>query len=111
MSNKGGAATINQYLAAGLIDELRTHIAPVTLGAGERLFDRVPPLQLALLAVRGASLTTHPTPPLPPRPPPRGGGPPPRAPPPGEERGAGGGPQGPRGTGGPPPAVALAGRR
>src|SRR4029450_7560247 len=35
----GGAATVNQYLAAGLIDELRTHIAPVTLRAGERLFD------------------------------------------------------------------------
>ena len=29
-----GAATVNQYLAAGPIDELRTHIAPVTLGAG-----------------------------------------------------------------------------
>ena len=28
----GGAATINQYLAAGLIDELRTHIAPLTAG-------------------------------------------------------------------------------
>jgi dihydrofolate reductase len=55
----GGAATVNQYLAAGLIDELRTHIAPVTLGAGERLFDGVPPLQLELLAVRAASLTTH----------------------------------------------------
>jgi dihydrofolate reductase len=35
----GGAATVNQYLAAGLIDELNTHIAPVTLGAGERLFE------------------------------------------------------------------------
>jgi dihydrofolate reductase len=30
----GGAATVNQYLAAGLIDEIRTHIAPVTVGAG-----------------------------------------------------------------------------
>ncbi|QSB16894.1 dihydrofolate reductase family protein [Natronosporangium hydrolyticum] len=30
----GGAATINQYLRAGHIDELRTHVAPVTLGAG-----------------------------------------------------------------------------
>jgi dihydrofolate reductase len=40
----GGAATVNQYLAAGLIDELRIDIAPVTLGAGERLFDSVPPL-------------------------------------------------------------------
>ncbi len=38
----GGAATLNQYLRAGLVDELRTHIAPVTLGAGERLFDGVP---------------------------------------------------------------------
>jgi dihydrofolate reductase len=55
----GGAATVNQYLAAGLIDELRTHIAPVTLGAGERLFEGVPPLQLELLGVRAASLTTH----------------------------------------------------
>ena len=55
----GGAATINQYLAAGLIDELRTHIAPVTLGAGEHLFDGVPPLHLEFLAVRAASLTTH----------------------------------------------------
>jgi dihydrofolate reductase len=55
----GGAATINQYLAAGLIDELHTHIAPVTVGAGERLFDGVPPLQLELLAARGASLATH----------------------------------------------------
>jgi dihydrofolate reductase len=55
----GGATTVNQYLAAGLIDELRTHIAPVTLGAGERLFDGVPPLHLELLAVRPASLVTH----------------------------------------------------
>jgi dihydrofolate reductase len=55
----GGAATINQYLAAGLIDELRTHIAPVTVGAGERLFDGVPPTNLEILSVRGASLTTH----------------------------------------------------
>jgi RibD C-terminal domain len=28
----GGAATINQYLAAGLIDELHTHIAPASYG-------------------------------------------------------------------------------
>jgi len=55
----GGAATINQFLAAGHIDELRTHIAPVTLGAGERLFEGVPPLRLEPVSVRGASLVTH----------------------------------------------------
>jgi riboflavin biosynthesis pyrimidine reductase len=27
------------YLAAGLVDELRLHLAPVLLGAGKRLFD------------------------------------------------------------------------
>jgi dihydrofolate reductase len=55
----GGASTINQYLAAGHIDELRTHIAPCTMGAGERLFDGVPPLRLELLTARAASLVTH----------------------------------------------------
>lgn len=34
----GGAATINQYLRAGLIDEMHVAIAPVLLGAGEKLF-------------------------------------------------------------------------
>ena len=34
----GGAATIRQYLAAGLIDELHLAIAPVLLGGGEPLF-------------------------------------------------------------------------
>ena len=29
----GGADTINQYLAAGLVDELRLHIVPLTLGS------------------------------------------------------------------------------
>ncbi|WP_035278563.1 dihydrofolate reductase family protein [Actinokineospora spheciospongiae] len=34
----GGASTIRHYLAAGEIDELTLHLAPVTLGAGESLF-------------------------------------------------------------------------
>jgi dihydrofolate reductase len=37
----GGANTIQQYLRAGLIDELHVAIAPVLLGAGERLFEGV----------------------------------------------------------------------
>jgi dihydrofolate reductase len=55
----GGAATVNQYLAAGSIDELRLHIAPVILGAGERLFIGLPPLRLEQVNSRGASLATH----------------------------------------------------
>jgi dihydrofolate reductase len=37
----GGANVIQQYLAAGLVDELRLHLAPVLLGAGKRLFDQL----------------------------------------------------------------------
>lgn len=35
-----GAATTQQLLAAGLVDELRLHIAPLLLGDGRRLFER-----------------------------------------------------------------------
>ena len=55
----GGAATINQYLAAGRIEELRVHMAPLTFGAGTRLFDGVPPLKLEQISSRAASLVTH----------------------------------------------------
>ncbi len=37
----GGSNTIQQYLRAGLIDELHVAIAPVLLGRGERLFEGV----------------------------------------------------------------------
>ena len=37
----GGANTIQQYLREGLIDELHIAIAPVLLGAGERLFEGI----------------------------------------------------------------------
>ena len=55
----GGANTINQYLAAGLIDELRIHITPVILGAGTRLFDGVPPLNLEQIDSRTSQGVTH----------------------------------------------------
>ena len=41
VSVDGGAATIQQYLRAGLIDELHVAIVPILLGAGERLFDDI----------------------------------------------------------------------
>ncbi len=37
----GGAATIQQYLRARLIDEMHVAIVPILLGAGERLFDHL----------------------------------------------------------------------
>ena len=55
----GGASAINQYLAAGLVDELRLHIVPLTLGAGARLFEGVPPLKLEQVGSRAASSVTH----------------------------------------------------
>jgi len=39
ISVAGGASVIQQYLAAGVIDEFQIHIAPVLLGDGVRLFD------------------------------------------------------------------------
>jgi dihydrofolate reductase len=59
VSIAGGAATVRQYLAAGLLDELRLHVAPVILGAGERLLDGVGDPTLEPLDVRGTSLVTH----------------------------------------------------
>lgn len=55
----GGANTINQYLAAGLIDELRIHITPFTLGAGTRLFDGVPSLNLEQIVSSTSCGVTH----------------------------------------------------
>ncbi|MEJ1177678.1 MULTISPECIES: dihydrofolate reductase family protein [unclassified Pseudarthrobacter] len=55
----GGAQTARQYLSAGLIDELRLHIAPMTLGAGERLLDGVGNLTLEPTEVSGSRLVTH----------------------------------------------------
>ena len=55
----GGANTINQYLAAGLIDELWLHMVPVTIGTGSRLFEGVPNLRLEPIEISGTSVVTH----------------------------------------------------
>ena len=36
----GGAQTAQQFMSAGLLDELQLHVAPVLLGGGLRLFER-----------------------------------------------------------------------
>ncbi len=48
----GGASVVNQYLAAGLVDEIDISIAPVVLGGGERLFEGVGRDALKLEQVR-----------------------------------------------------------
>jgi dihydrofolate reductase len=55
----GGASTVRQAFAAGVIDELMLDIAPVLLGAGERLFDGVPDPGLEPVEVFHSPRATH----------------------------------------------------
>jgi dihydrofolate reductase len=49
----GGADVVQQYLEAGLIDEMQLHVAPLLLGDGVRLFNgRLPNAPRALERVR-----------------------------------------------------------
>lgn len=59
ISVAGGARTVNEFLTAGLLDELRLHVTPCVLGVGERVFDGVPAQALERVSVRAASLVTH----------------------------------------------------
>ena len=57
----GGASVIQQYLAAGLVDEFQVHIAPLFLGDGVRLFAarEVPQLQLEKTGAIDSAGVTH----------------------------------------------------
>jgi dihydrofolate reductase len=57
----GGAAAVQQYLGARLLDELRINLAPVLLGSGTRLFDTQEAAQPALELIRvvAAPAVTH----------------------------------------------------
>ena len=56
----GGADVINQYLAAGLVDELELHVTPILLGGGARLFHEVGPnLKLEVLRAIEAPGVAH----------------------------------------------------
>jgi dihydrofolate reductase len=48
----GGADIANQYLAAGLLDELELHVVPVLLGDGARLLDGLGDAEVQLEQVR-----------------------------------------------------------
>jgi dihydrofolate reductase len=57
----GGASVVQQYLKAGLLDELQIHLAPVLLGSGTSLFDRlgIDPIGLEATRVIAAPAVTH----------------------------------------------------
>jgi dihydrofolate reductase len=55
----GGASVVQQFLAAGLLDELYLHIVPVILGAGERLLSGVGDPTLEPVKVVASPKVTH----------------------------------------------------
>ena len=59
VSIAGGASAVRQYLAAGKLDELYLHIAPVVLGAGERLLEGVGDPVLEPVKVVASPSVTH----------------------------------------------------
>jgi dihydrofolate reductase len=55
----GGANAVQQYLNAGLLDELELHVVPLLLGGGVRLLDRVGGVGLELTRVVDSPAVTH----------------------------------------------------
>jgi dihydrofolate reductase len=57
----GGGETVRRAIDAGVVDELRLHIAPVLLGGGTPLFTRAAPRRLRQIHVRVSGHATHAT--------------------------------------------------
>jgi dihydrofolate reductase len=55
----GGASTLNQFLAAGLVDELRLHVMPIVAGRGQRVFESVPAQRWRQVSARATTIVTH----------------------------------------------------
>ncbi len=56
----GGANAIQQALAAGLVDEMQVHVAPILLGGGTRLFgEGADPVRLEATRVLASPRATH----------------------------------------------------
>jgi dihydrofolate reductase len=51
----GGVSTIQQYLNAGLVDEMHIAISPIALGAGERLFENIDLVKLGYKCTKNTS--------------------------------------------------------
>jgi len=57
----GGASVVQQYLAAGLLDEVVVSVVPIILGGGARLFDNLgdPKLRIRQVQAVEAPAVTH----------------------------------------------------
>ena len=55
----GGASTVRQALAAGVVDQMTLDIAPVLLGSGERIFDGGEDFPFEPVEVLHSPLATH----------------------------------------------------
>lgn len=57
----GGANVAQQYLKAGLVDEIRLHLVPVLLGQGRRFFENIGsyPIEMEIAQVVEAPGVTH----------------------------------------------------
>jgi dihydrofolate reductase len=61
VSIAGGGDVVRQCLNAGLVDEFQIHVAPVVLGDGVRLFERLDPerVRIELVRVIDSPTVTH----------------------------------------------------
>lgn len=61
VSVAGGATIIQEFLQAGLLDEIQVHLIPILLGEGRRLFERLDAdkVQLEQMRVIASSGVTH----------------------------------------------------
>jgi len=61
VSLAGGANVAQEYVRAGLLDELQIHVVPVFLGGGVRLFDGLgpEPIELETIRVVESDAVTH----------------------------------------------------
>jgi dihydrofolate reductase len=55
----GGASAVQQYLDAGLLDELYLHIVPIVLGSGERLLENIGDPTFEPVEVVASPAVTH----------------------------------------------------
>lgn len=55
----GGANAIQQFIKAGVLDELQIHMVPLILGGGTRLFENLGNIKLEKIRVIDSPMVTH----------------------------------------------------